>query len=86
MYLNYAEAANEVSGPTPEVYAALKAVRSRSGVVDLPEGLDKEQMRKRIMNERAIELSFEEQRWWDARRWKKGAEWFGGNFLSLIHI
>ncbi|HNW54328.1 MAG TPA: RagB/SusD family nutrient uptake outer membrane protein, partial [Bacteroidales bacterium] len=43
MYLNYAEATNEVSGPTPDVYAALKAVRSRSGVVDLPDGLDKEQ-------------------------------------------
>ncbi len=86
MYLNYAEATNEVSGPTPDVYAALKAVRSRSGVVDLPDGLDKEQMRKRIMNERAIELSFEEQRWWDARRWKKGSEWFGGNFYEMYIV
>ena len=86
MYLNYAEALNEAQGPTTEVYAALNAVRSRSGVVDMPAGLDKEEMRERIMNERAIELSFEEHRWWDARRWKKGAEWFGGEMYEMYIV
>jgi hypothetical protein len=86
MYLNYAEALNEVSGPTTEVYDALKIVRTRSGVVDMPAGLNKEQMRVRIMNERAIELSFEEHRWWDARRWKKGAEWFGGEMYEMYIV
>jgi starch-binding outer membrane protein, SusD/RagB family len=86
MYLNYAEAMNEISGPTAEVYEALNSVRSRSGVVNLPAGLSKDQMRKRIMNERAIELSFEEHRWWDARRWKKGAEWFGGEMYEMYII
>lgn len=86
MYLNYAEAMNEASGPTTEVYDALNAVRSRSGVVDMPAGLNKEQMRARIMNERAIELSFEEHRWWDARRWKKGAEWFGGDIYEMYIV
>jgi hypothetical protein len=86
MYLNYAEALNEVQGPTAEVYSALNTVRSRSGVVDMPAGLGKEQMRERIMNERAIELSFEEHRWWDARRWKKGAEWFGGEMYEMYIV
>jgi hypothetical protein len=49
----------------------------------MPAGLDKDQMRLRIMNERAIELSFEEHRWWDARRWKKGAEWLGGEMNEM---
>lgn len=86
MYLNYAEALNEVSGPTAEVYAALNEVRNRSGVVNMPAGLDKEAMRERIRNERAIELSFEEHRWWDARRWKKGAEWFGGIMYEMYIV
>jgi hypothetical protein len=83
MYLNYAEALNEEEGPTTAVYDAVNTVRARSGVVNLPAGLTKDQMRERIMNERAIELSFEEHRWWDARRWKKGAEWFGGEMYEM---
>jgi hypothetical protein len=84
MYLNYAEALNEtLAAPSKEVYDAVNAVRSRSGVVDLPAGLNKEQMQQRIWNERAIELSFEEHRWWDARRWKKASEWFGGAMYEM---
>jgi len=86
MYLNYAEAMNEVEGPTQRVRDAVNAVRTRSGVVDLPVDLTstKSSMRNRIQRERAIELCFEEQRWWDARRWSTGEEgelaskWFGG--------
>ena len=70
MYLNYAEALNEVSGPTPEVYAALHQIRSRAGMPDFPAGLSKDEMRERIRNERAVELAFEEHRFWDVRRWK----------------
>jgi len=91
MYLDYAEAMNEVEGPTQRVRDAVNAVRSRSGVVDLPVALtgDQSSMRKRIQRERAIELSFEEQRWWDARRWSTGADgelaekWFGGPFYRV---
>jgi len=86
MYLNYAEAMNEVEGPTQQVRAAVNLVRARSGVVELPVDLtsDKRSMRARIQRERGIELCFEEQRWWDARRWSTGedgelaAKWFGG--------
>jgi len=83
MYLNYAEALNEVSGPVAEVYSALNKVRTRSGVVNLPSGLSKDEMRIRIQNERAIELSFEEHRWWDARRWKTASAWFGGDMYEM---
>jgi starch-binding outer membrane protein, SusD/RagB family len=72
--LNYAEALNESEGPTEEVYAALNTIRDRAGMPDLPEGLDKTQMRARIRNERAVEFAFEEMRWWDILRWRQGVE------------
>ncbi|HNW49706.1 MAG TPA: RagB/SusD family nutrient uptake outer membrane protein [Prolixibacteraceae bacterium] len=92
MYLNYAEAMNEAEGPTQRVRDAVNTVRARSGVVNLPEALttDKKSMRERIQNERAIELCFEEHRWWDARRWSTGDEgelatkWFGRPMERMV--
>ncbi len=92
MYLNYAEAMNEVEGPTQTVRDAINKVRNRSGVVNVPVDLtqDKKSMRNRIQRERAIELSFEEQRWWDARRWSGGEDgelavkWFGGPMYRVV--
>ena len=92
MYLNYAEAMNEVEGPTAQVRDAINLVRARSGVIAIPGDLtgDKKSMRARIQRERAIELSFEEHRWWDARRWSTGEEgelatkWFGGPFNRMV--
>jgi hypothetical protein len=83
MYLNYAEAMNEAFGPDNDngygltARQAVNKVRTRSGVVDIVAS-NQAAMQQRIWNERAIELSFEEHRWWDARRWKKAYEWFGG--------
>lgn len=71
--LNYAEATNEATGPNEEVYKSVNAVRKRAGMPDLPEGLSKDDMRARIWNERAVEFAFEDMRWWDILRWKKGA-------------
>jgi hypothetical protein len=68
-YLNYAEALNEFNGPTAEAYAAVNAIRTRSGMPDLPEGLSKDQFRTRVRNERDVELAFEDHRFWDIRRW-----------------
>lgn len=92
MYLNYAEAMNEVDGPTKVVRDAVNLVRARSGVIEIPVELtaDKQSMRTRIHRERAIELCFEEHRWWDARRWSTGEEgelatkWFGGPFNRMV--
>ncbi|HTF29763.1 MAG TPA: RagB/SusD family nutrient uptake outer membrane protein, partial [Flavitalea sp.] len=70
IYLNYAEAENEASGPVAEVYDAINTVRRRASMPNLPSALTKEQMRERIRRERQVELAIEEHRFWDVRRWK----------------
>lgn len=72
--LNYAEAQNEVNGATAEVYQYVNRVRARAGMPGLPADLSKEDMRNRIQNERGVEFAFEDIRWWDIMRWKKGPE------------
>ena len=75
--LNFAEAENEFSGPTNEVYQVITQLRARAGIeagagnlYGLTAGMSKEQMREAIHTERRIEMAFEEQRYWDIRRWK----------------
>ncbi len=77
--LMYAEAQNEYAGPDATVYAAVERIRQRAGLLPfaLPAGLTQEQMRDIIRNERRIELAFEEQRFWDIRRWKIAAAVYG---------
>ncbi|CAL1520169.1 RagB/SusD family nutrient uptake outer membrane protein [Chitinophaga sp. MM2321] len=70
IYLNYAEAENEAAGATPEAYEAINTIRERAKMPVLPDGLTKEEMRERIHRERRVEMAFEEQRFWDVRRWK----------------
>ena len=75
--LDYAEAVNEYQGPTAEVYNTLIKIRTRAGIdpgpanmYGLKPGMTQAQMRSVIQNERMIELSLEEHRMWDLRRWK----------------
>lgn len=68
--LNYAEAQNEAVGPDNTVYNAVNAIRARVGMPNLPTGLTQAEMRTRIRHERRVEFAFEEQRFWDIRRWK----------------
>jgi len=84
--LNYAEAANEAYGPdgafpgaSKTARQAVNEVRQRVQHVDLPTGISnsRENMRERILNERAVELSFEEHRWYDVLSLQKGVELFG---------
>lgn len=74
IYLNYAEALNEFSGPSTEVYNYVNMIRNRSGLPNLEEGLSKEEMREKIWHERRIELAFETHRFFDVRRWKIAEE------------
>lgn len=74
--LIYAEALNEASGPSQAVYDAVNAVRQRAGMPVLPAGLTQADMRTRIRNERRVELCFEDQRFFDVRRWKLGDVYF----------
>lgn len=70
--LNYAEAQNEaLDAPDASVYAAIKQIRDRAGMPELPANLSKDDMRKRIRNERAVELAFEDIRWYDLLRWRE---------------
>lgn len=69
LYLNYAEALNEVEGPTNRVYELVNTIRTRANCIELPAGLNKDQMRERIRHERRVELVFENHRFWDVRRW-----------------
>ena len=82
LFLDYAEAANEVWGPTGKGthgYSAkdvIKALRQRAGVggTDDPYleqcAANKDKMRELIRNERRLELCFENHRFYDLRRWK----------------
>ena len=79
IFLAYAEAMNEAYGPTHKgdigcsAYDVIKALHDRAGVgndyLDSIQG-DQSKMRELIRNERRIELSFENKRFWDMRRWK----------------
>jgi hypothetical protein len=69
IYLNYAEAKFELGDEaTARLYVS--KVRNRVGMPDLPDTVTGEDLRKRIYNERRIELAFEEHRYWDVRRWE----------------
>lgn len=76
--LDYAEAENESTAtPGSDVYAQLQALRQRAGISPGSDGLygltanmTQAQMRAAIQNERRIEMPFEEQRYFDIRRWK----------------
>ena len=89
LYLNYAEALNEFSGPSQEVYDALNKIRERAGVPSVQDAwsnatfaatLNKhttqEGLREIIQQERMIELAFEGHRYYDIRRWKLAEEYF----------
>lgn len=81
--LNYAEAQNEFSGPEESILTALNQIRTRAAMPVLqttnPTGAGyvastKDAFRIRIRNERAVELAFEDARWYDIQRWKAGPE------------
>ena len=68
--LMYAEAKNEESGPTSEVYDAMNTVRNRVSLAVLPSGLSKDEMRTNIRLERFRELAFETTEYFDVIRWR----------------
>ncbi|RZJ92742.1 MAG: RagB/SusD family nutrient uptake outer membrane protein [Chryseobacterium sp.] len=87
--LNYAEALNEAQGVAgqTEVLRVLNLIRNRTGVAmpalqttnSAGNGYvipSQAELRKRIRNERRVELCFEEHRFFDVRRWKEGERTF----------
>src|SRR5690606_22973008 len=82
--LMFAEAENEVSGPTPDAYEAINKVRRRAfGVaIDTPSpydlsGLDKETFREAVWLERFREFPFEGLQWLDLIRTGRAEEVLG---------
>lgn len=84
LYLMYAEAINESSGPA-QAYEWVDKVRERAGLKGVLESWEtyainpnkpstKEGMRAIIQDERMIEMVFEGIRFWDLRRWKRASE------------
>jgi len=91
--LNYAEAANEFSGPSTDIYTILYALRKRAGILTgpdntygVPQGMTQDDMRTFIHNERRVEMAFEEQRFWDIRRWKIAAQVYNSAPLQGLDI
>ncbi len=76
--LMYAEAENEINGPTASAYNAINMVRRRGfgkpintpdPSVDIPSGLSKADFFKHIVRERSLELAGEGVRKYDLIRW-----------------
>ena len=65
--LMLAEAINEQSGPTGETFGYLNQIRQRAGLNPLS-GLNKDLFRTAVLQERRIELAFENHRWYDLKR------------------
>lgn len=82
IYLMLAEATNEFTGPTAEAVGYVNSVRERAGLPALMTGASKDEFRSRIIHERAIELAYEQVRYFDLRRWKLGPE-MGGAFTGM---
>ena len=85
LYLYYAEALNEVNGPTDETLDWINQVRERAGIPTVQEAWSsfstnpteyqsKDGFRKIIHQERLIEMAFEGNRYWDLRRWKEATQ------------
>lgn len=67
--LSYAEAINEVNqGPDATAYRMINDVRARVGLGSLPEKLGHGEFLEALIKERALELGFEEVRWYDLIR------------------
>lgn len=85
LYLLYAEAENEVSPGSATAISYVDKVRKRAGLDGVVASwsnfsnspakyASQDGLRKIIHRERAIELMFEGQRFWDLRRWKEADE------------
>lgn len=79
LYLDFAEASFEATGSATATVEncgmtaqdAINVIRNRVGVTDLAADYvsDPVKFREAYRRERAVELMFENQRWWDVRRW-----------------
>ena len=82
-YLDYAEAVfNATGSANDDSYGmtandAINVLRTRSDIQMPKFTEDGAEWVARYERERLVELAFENHRFWDVRRWKKGAQYFG---------
>lgn len=70
--LMYAEALNEIhNGPTTAAYNSINDVRNRANLPNLTSGLNYQQFKDSVLQERQLEFVMEGQRWYDLIRHKK---------------
>jgi starch-binding outer membrane protein, SusD/RagB family len=83
--LNYAEAENEYSGPSDDVFTAVESIRKRARLdpYTLDHNISQDSLRTVIRNERHKEFAFEEQRYWDIRRWKIAGEAYNNDLHGI---
>ncbi len=76
VWLMYAEAVNELTGPSPETIVLLNRIRRRGNLPALTPAktASKAEFFKAIEQERIVELVGEGHRFFDIRRWKKAEE------------
>jgi hypothetical protein len=70
--LNYAEACIELGGQDAEALATINLIRTRAGQPDIT--ATGAALRDAYRHERRIEMAFEDQRFWDLRRWVIGPD------------
>ena len=81
-YLDYAEAVYNATGSANDATygmtanEAINVLRNREDIQMPAFTEDGEAWVKRYERERLVELAFENHRFWDVRRWKKGAQYF----------
>ena len=82
VYLNYAEAMYYYYGNADakgdfgmSANEAINVLRNRPEI-NMPNFSGNANFEERYMRERMVELAFEDHRFWDVRRWKKGNEFF----------
>ncbi|MEO3189949.1 RagB/SusD family nutrient uptake outer membrane protein, partial [Parabacteroides distasonis] len=82
--LTYAEAANELSGPSDEIYGYLNQIRQRVGMreVDKAKYGTKEKLRELIRRERTVELAGEGLRRADIVRWQEDGKMLAEKVLN----
>jgi starch-binding outer membrane protein, SusD/RagB family len=71
--LNYTEACIEL-GQDAEARSYIDMIRKRAGQPDISPSLTGDALRQAYRHERRIEMAFEDQRFWDIRRWMIGPE------------
>jgi len=75
VYLNYAECLNESQPGNADIMKYINLIRTRAGIptygsADLPAPTNQADVREAIRKERRVELAFENNRFFDVRRWK----------------